>query len=214
MGRRRWACVVGALGVTASLVGACAFTPPAPMATTPALRCAAPGTPVWVGDSWQDDPPSRFTVTAGTYRLSARDFPPPAPVPIFPMDRTGVILGPGDTTPTYDQQRSTMSHATISVSVTKTEPAVLRLDAGSYWLVNTLGATLHLTPCDGGRISGVVPAPRARRIATPAAATTTTFTTAATATRTSPATTAAPTASSAPATGDRTGTPGTRPRTQ
>ena len=43
----------------------------------------------------------------------------------------------------------------MSVRVGKDAPAVLHLDAGSYWVLNSLGVSLDLSPCDGGRISGV-----------------------------------------------------------
>lgn len=123
--------------------------------TSRPLVCASPGPVIDVGSSWQDQPPSRFTVTAGTYRLIGSDFLPPAPVPLTPSDWTYALLGPGDTTPLYDRARGTMNHQTMGLTVAKDEPALTHLAAGRYWLVNTWGATLALQPCDGGTVSNV-----------------------------------------------------------
>lgn len=152
------AVVVGLAGCMALGVGllfSCTPTPRTPAASTAAQQCTRPGTPVWLGASSPEVAPGRFTVTTGTYQLSGRDFAPPAPIPLLPTDLTQAILGPGSSTPTYDRQRSTVAHATVSVRVTKETPAVLHLDAGSYWIVNTFGVSIELTPCGGGRISGV-----------------------------------------------------------
>lgn len=123
--------------------------------TAQALACPSPGRQVPVGSSWQDQPPSRFTVTDGIYRLSGRLFTPPAPVPLTPSDVTWALLGPGETTPVYDRNRGTLSHQSLVLKVTKAAPAVTHLNAGRYWLVNTYGADLTLQSCDGGAITHV-----------------------------------------------------------
>ena len=69
--------------------------PPSSHATASTSRplvCVSPGPAVTVGSSWQDQPPSRFTVTAGTYRLIGSDFLLPAPVPLTPSDWTYALL--------------------------------------------------------------------------------------------------------------------------
>lgn len=147
--------LAGSMALGAALLFSCTASPATPAASTAGQRCMRPGTPVWVGASSRDVTPGRFTLSAGTYRLAGQAFPPPGPIPLFPTDVTVAILGPGNTTPTYERERATVAHATMSVRVTKTTPAVMHLDAGSYWLVNTFGVSLELTPCDGGRISGV-----------------------------------------------------------
>jgi len=106
--------------------------------------------------------PSRPVPTSS----SGRSFIPPGPVTLFPADVTWAELGPGSTTPTFDRQRGTLSGELTSVKVTRDTPAVLHLDAGIYWVVNTHGAELDLAPCDGGVISGVV-IPTFRRVPLP-----------------------------------------------
>lgn len=125
------------------------------LATAAPTGCSSPGQPVDVGSAWHDRAPARFTVTAGTYRLTGTRFIPPAPVPLTPADTTYALLGPGDTTPVYDRGHGTLSHQTMRLRVTKDEPAVTHLDAGRYWIVNTYGTTLTLAPCDGGTVNDV-----------------------------------------------------------
>jgi hypothetical protein len=147
--------LAGGMVLDVGLLFSCTPTPGTPAVGAAGQRCTRPGTPIWLGGSSPEVAPGRFTVTTGTYQLSARDFPPPAPIPLLPTDLTQAILGPGSSTPTYEWQRSTVAHAAMLVHVTKETPAVFHLDAGAYWIVNTYGVSIELTPCGGGQISGV-----------------------------------------------------------
>lgn len=74
-----------------------------------------------------------------------------------PRGVVAVSVGPWSRQPSYDAQRNVISNVTHEFYVREGETALMTLEAGDYWVLESLSVELTVSACDGSTFTASAP---------------------------------------------------------
>ncbi len=135
------------LAATTLLPGGCSLSPGAGEGRATQAPCQPSGAALDLGaHAFDVAPQDHVKVSGGRYLLTATGFVHGGPFDPE-VGRTKVVWGPKETPPRYDAGSATATGASGAADVVEDEPAVVDLEEGTWWFLNSNAAQLTLQAC-------------------------------------------------------------------
>ena len=160
---------LAALAALAGMAIACGQRDPPATRPTPAPPCTgSPTGRVTLGHPGESGAPAaaHFTTTGGVLYVTAYNFDHSEILDFGYPGWTANSIGPADTPPSYDPQRSIVTPTTKGFSVEEDSWVEFEIPAGRYWLLTSNYVDIDIASCSPGSVAGQ-PAPTAPTLPRP-----------------------------------------------